>query len=126
MSDYLFTTPLVEGKKETWKNYIKEISGSRKKEYMDSRKKAGLKVEQVFLQETPHGDMCVVRWEAENPKAVFEHLAKSNEPFDKWFRDSILVECHNMDLSQLPPLNQIALDHQENPVKEFAGAGKGK
>ena len=126
MSSYLFVTPIVPGKKETWKNYVKEMVGARKKDYLASRKKSGLEVEQVYLQENPQGDLCVVRWDSRDPQRVFEHFAKSQDPFDQWFREKILIECHNMDLSQLPPLNEIILDHQEKPEKEFAQAGKNR
>jgi hypothetical protein len=125
MSDYLFVNPIVAGKKETWKNYVKEMTGARKKEYLASRKKAGLKTERVFLQETPQGDLAVVRWETENPQRIFEHFAKSQDPFDQWFREKILIECHNMDFSHIPPLNTIVLDHQEAGVHEMSHASKG-
>jgi hypothetical protein len=122
MSVYLFAVPLAAGKTGTWKNYMKELAGSRYDDYKKSRKKIGLNVEQVFLQQTPHGDMCVVRWETENPQRVFETLAKSNDPFDTWFRDKILIECHNMDFSQAMPLNQNIFNHQETQSREYAGA----
>jgi len=124
MSSYLFANPLAPGKTETWKNYVKEMTTTRKKEYLESRKKAGLKVEQVFLQKTPQGDLAVVRWESENPQKIFEHFANSTDPFDQWFKEKILIECHGMDLSNFPPLNQLTLDHQESTKKEFAHAAK--
>ena len=121
MSAYLFSVPLVAGKTDAWKKYVKEASGPRHDDYVKSRRRIGLDEEQVFLQQTPHGDMCVVRWEADNPKQVFENMAKSEDPFDKWFRDKILIECHNMDLSQTPTINQQVLDLQETLSREMAG-----
>ena len=121
MNTYLFAVPLAPGKTETWKNYIKEMKGPRNAEYKESRKKAGIEVEQVFLQQTPHGDMCVVRLEGDNPQKSFESMIKSNSPFDKWFREKVLIEAHGLDLSQPMPKNQCVIDHHEFPAREFAG-----
>ena len=104
MSAYLFTVPLVAGKTDTWKEYMKEMTGPRHDDYVKSRKKLGIGVEQVFLQQTPKGDVVVVRWETDNPQRVFENFAKSNDPFDKWFRDKTLIECHNMDCTSSDPI----------------------
>lgn len=52
----------------------------------------------------------VVYWEAKDIGKVLEGLMKSEAPFDKWFRDKILVEIHGMDLSKAPPMNELMLD----------------
>jgi hypothetical protein len=126
MANYLFAVPLAPGKTETWKDYMKEMAGARNKDYKKSRKSIGLDTEQVFLQQTPHGDMCVVRWKTDNPQKIFEHFAKSKDPFDQWFRDKILIECHNMDLTKLPPVNKEFFDYQETESLEFAGGHKSR
>jgi len=110
MAHYAFINPVVAGKVEAWRNYIKEMDGPRKNEFKESRKKAGLAVEKVWLQHTPMGDFAVVYWEAQDIGKVFEGLVKSDAPFDKWFRDKILVEVHGMDFSKMPPMNELMLD----------------
>jgi hypothetical protein len=110
MAHYAFINPVVAGKVEAWRNYIKEMNGPRKNEFKESRKKAGLAVEKVWLQHTPMGDFAVVYWEAQDIGKVFEGLVKSDAPFDKWFRDKILVEVHGMDFSKMPPMNELMLD----------------
>ena len=122
MSAYLFTVPLAAGKTDTWKKYMKEITESRHDDYMNSRKRLGINVEQVFLQQTPKGDMCVVRWDTENFPRAFENMVKSQDPFDKWFRDKILIECHDMDLSKPIPTNKQVLDHHGTPSHAVAGS----
>ncbi len=120
MNTYLFTVPLVPGKTESWKKYVKEMTGPRNEDYKNSRKSAGIKVEQVFLQTTSHGDMCVVRLEGDNPLKSLETIMKSDTPFDKWFREKILIETHGVDLSQTMPQNQQILDYHETPIREYA------
>ena len=110
MAYYAFVNPVIAGKLETWKNYIKEMNGPRNKERNESRKKIGLTVERVWLQHTPMGDFAVVYWEAKDISKVFDVLIKSDAPFDKWFRDNILVGVHGMDFSKLPPMNELMLD----------------
>lgn len=110
MAYYAFVNPVLPGKKDTWKKYIKEMTGPRDKERRESRKKAGLTVERVWLQPTPMGDYAVVYWEADDITKVFGLLMKSDVPFDKWFREKILVEIHGMDLSKPLPMNELILD----------------
>ena len=110
MAHYGFINPVLAGKIDLWKSYIKEMNGPRDRERKESRKKAGLTIERVWLQHTPMGDFAVVYWEAKDIAKVFETVVKSDAPFDKWFRDKILVEIHGMDLSKLPPMNEQVLD----------------
>ena len=111
MAHYAFIIPVVAGKMDSWKRHIKEMNGPRNKERKESRKKAGLTMERVWLQHTPMGDFAVVYWEAKDISKVFDGLIKSDAPFDKWFRDKILVEVHGMDFSKpLPPMNELMLD----------------
>lgn len=110
MENYAFTTPVLPGKVDAWKSYIREMNGPRNAERNESRRKVGLTVERVWLQNTPMGDFAVVYWEAEDISKVFEGLMKSDTPFDKWFRDKILVEVHGMDISKAPPMNELLLD----------------
>ncbi len=60
MERYAFTNPVLAGKVDAWKSYVKEMTGPRANELKRSRKKAGLSVERVWLQKTPMGDFAVV------------------------------------------------------------------
>ena len=110
MAYYAFTTPVLPGKLDAWKSYVEEMIGPRKEEHNESRKKAGLTVERVWLQHTSMGDFAVVYWEAEDISKVFEVFMKSDSPYDKWFREKIFVESHGMDTTQAPPMNEMVLD----------------
>ena len=119
MANYAFTVPIVSGKTETWKKYVQEREGPRKDDFTRSRQKAGLRTEQVWLQQTPMGDMAVVVWETDNPTRVFEYFMKSNDPSDVWFREKILIECHNMNpAGPLPPMNEQMLNFKSQSVGE--------
>jgi hypothetical protein len=107
MAYYAFANPVLPGKVDTWKSYVKEMNGPRSKERAESRKRVGLTVERVWLQHTPMGDFAVVYWEATDIGKVFEGLMKSDVPFDKWFREKVLVE-----VSKPPPMNELVLDYR--------------
>jgi len=76
----------------------------------EARKRVELTVERVWLHHTPMNEFAVVYWEAKDIGQVFENLMKSETPFDKWFRDKILVEVHGTDLSKALPMNELLLD----------------
>jgi hypothetical protein len=86
------------------------MKGPRNHELKESRIKAGLTVERVWLQRTPMGDFAVVYWEAKDIGKVFETLTKSDTPFDKWFREKILIEVHGMDFSKPMVMNELIFD----------------
>jgi hypothetical protein len=119
MPTYSFAVPILPGKIESWRKYVQELNGPRWDEYRRSRQRIGLNVEQVWLQNTPDGDQCIVRMETDNPTKVFEYFRTSQEPFDTWFRDKILVECHGMDLSEpITATNEQVLNYTGQPVAE--------
>jgi hypothetical protein len=119
MAIYSFAVPILPGKTENWKRYVQEMRGQRREEFNSSRQRHGLRMEQVWLQKTPNGDIAVVTWDVDNPAKTFENFMKSNDSFDQWFRDKILIECHGMNQSdQVPPLNEVILNFTSQPVGE--------
>ncbi|WP_332701239.1 hypothetical protein [Devosia sp.] len=103
MSHYAFMAPIKSGKAAAWKQYVQEMTTSRKDEMRASRKKLGLEKEEVWLQHTPNGDFAVVYIEAKNPGEVMQKMMTSEDPFDRWFREKVLIEVHGMDPSAPPP-----------------------
>ncbi|MBM4405182.1 MAG: hypothetical protein FJ039_03235 [Chloroflexi bacterium] len=113
MASYAFIQPVKAGKTAAWKQLIAEMQGPRKKEHKESRKKAGLKREQVWLQSTPMGDFAVVVFEASDAKKVFQHFMTSTNAYDKWFAENVLVGIHGMNPSAPPPpMNELIFDYK--------------
>ncbi len=110
MTKYAFMAPVKADKMADWRRYIGEIKGARHAELKESRDKMGLSREEVWLQHTPMGDFAVVYWEAPDIGKVFKQMMSSDAPFDKWFRDHVLVEVHGMDPgAPPPPMNEAIL-----------------
>ncbi len=110
MATYVFAMPILPGKTEDLKRYAREAMGPRREEYHKSSQKMKLDVEQVWIQHTPQGDFAVARWETDNPTHIFEEAMKSNDPYDKWFREKVIIECFGLDPNgPLPQINEQIL-----------------
>ncbi len=106
-----FAAPLLPGTTEAWKQAAAEMTGPRRVEFEESRKRMGLTREVVSLQQTPEGDYVVVYLEGDDPSSVVSRYLNSDEPFDRWFAETILIGTHGMDASQgPPPPNQVFVD----------------
>ena len=103
MATYAFMSPLMPGKLRTWMHYVNEMKTTHKEAMAASRKRVGMAREEVWLQQSPEGACAVVYWEAPDIATVFKQLMTSQEPFDKWFRDRVLIEVHGMNPSAPPP-----------------------
>ena len=110
MATYAFMSPVQPGKLQTWMHYVREMKTTYAAELQASRARMGLMKEEVWLQQAPEGAYAVVYWEASDIARVFQSRMTSQEPFDKWFRDRILVEVHGMNPSAPPPpMNQMVM-----------------
>ena len=117
MASYAFTAPILKGKTETLKKYAREAMGPRRNEYFDFDRKIGLEVEQIWIQQTPGGDMVVARWETDNPARIMEECMTSEHPFGKWFREKVLFECLGLSPSdEGGPLNELIVDYHGQSV----------
>jgi hypothetical protein len=103
METYAFMSPVQPGKVQTWMHYVREMKTTYKADMAASRKQVGMIREEVWLQQMPEGAYAVVYWEAPDIAKVFQQLMTSQKPFDKWFRDRILIEVHGMNPSAPPP-----------------------
>jgi len=79
-----------------------ECSGSRKGEFVESRKRAGITKERVFLAETPMGPMVLAYGEGLNAGFQMARFAASSNAFDKHFIET-LQKVAGVEFSKLPP-----------------------
>ena len=106
-----FAVPLLPGTTDAWKRAVAEMTGARRAEYEESRRRMGLTREVVTLQQTPDGDYVVVCLEGDDPNGMVSRYLNSDEPFDRWFAETILIGTAGMDASQEPPPpNQVFVD----------------
>jgi hypothetical protein len=87
MAVYCFTQLIQPGKREEAKAIFEEIRESRLSEYEASRRRLGILEEKVWFQSLPQGEMAVVYWEGDNPRAALGEFASSEDPFDQWLKE---------------------------------------
>ncbi len=104
-----FAVPILPGKMDAWKDFVRTLAKDRINEYEKSRNRAGIKKEVAWIQNTPQGDMAIVYIEAKDiPKAI-EHFGKSQESFDVWFRDMVR-EIHGVDFTHPQALPALGFE----------------
>ena len=98
----IIVAPILKGKLETWKEWIKEMSGPRKKELQDFNRRYGLTRHAAWLAETPAGTMVVALHQGPGGDEFMANVGPSKHEFDVWFKETI-KEVHGFDLTQPPP-----------------------
>jgi hypothetical protein len=83
---YCFTQAIQPGKREEARAIFEEIRNSRRGEYEASRRRLGIRSEKVWFQSLPEGEMAVVFWEGDDPRASLQEFASSEDPFDEWLK----------------------------------------
>jgi LmbE family N-acetylglucosaminyl deacetylase len=98
---FAMAIPIAPGKTDQFRKFIGELNGARRAEFVESRKKLGVR-ERTFLQHSPHGDMVVVTLEGANPTKAFAEFGQGTDAFTTWFKKSV-AEIHGIDLGAPPP-----------------------
>ena len=82
--------PLLPGKEEELRQFLAELSGSRRAEAAEFYGSYSVTRESAFLQQTPHGALVIGVTEIGEPvEEKAKAYAASQRPFDRWFKDSI-------------------------------------
>jgi hypothetical protein len=99
MPTIAFAAPLLPGTTELDREVMTSFqTGDRKTDYEEARRRAGITRETVWIQTTPAGDMAIIYLEADDLDAAFTSLGKSDQPFDRWFRDHV-QQVHGFSLA---------------------------
>jgi hypothetical protein len=106
-----FAAPLAEGKADASRQLIREAFETRKQELTESRLALGETREEVFLNQTPMGDIAVVYLEGDDPVGANREFAASQKPYDRWFKDQLKeIFPPYVDFDQPVPPNQQVFD----------------
>ena len=118
----VIVVPLQENKVEEWKAWIEECQGPRKDQFDEFEERMGLTSHRVWLARGPQGPMAIVVLDGPGADEFRQTLAKSKEPFDKWFRDHI-SEFHGVDFSKIAKMepSELVLDWH---VPSYAEVGQ--
>jgi hypothetical protein len=108
-----FAVPILPGKEDLATNRTIEEIRRRMTEYEESRQRAGITMERVYLQRNPDGGrLLVVYVEAGGGTAdVTGAFAASAAPYDRWFKDSLKGFFPPLiDFDQPVPANETVWD----------------
>lgn len=105
-------SPILPGKTEEWWAFVRELTGPRRAEFVESRRRAGVH-ERTFLQSSPMGDLVITTVEGDDPGGAFERIMAQDNEFTRWFLEQV-QRVHGADLSQpLPgPLPELVADSE--------------
>ncbi len=111
-----YATPLLSDQTDTSRIALTSCQlGARREAYQDSRRRAGIIREAVWLQSAPAGSLAVVYLEADDLATALRMLATSPEPFDRWFR-AHLRDVHGTALDEGFSAPELVLDFDTNRV----------
>jgi hypothetical protein len=79
---YCFTQLIQPGKLEEARAIFEEIRETRQSEYEASRRRLGIREEKVWIQSLPQGDMAVVYWEGDDPRAALQERGREVYHFE--------------------------------------------
>jgi hypothetical protein len=102
MDRTLFALPLLTGKTEAARAFLRELEGERKAAYAASEARLGLTKEVWAVQALPAGDCFVVYFEGADIAGAFRQFAASQDAFDRWFKDRVR-DASGADLNTPPP-----------------------
>jgi hypothetical protein len=94
--------PILPGKEEQDRQAMGEAAAGRREEAEAAWKRHGITRHAVCHQETPDGAFAVVFIEADDIAAAMQGMGSSDDPFDRWFRETI-KEVHGIDIATDPP-----------------------
>jgi hypothetical protein len=119
---YAITVPLLPDKVDAWKSWIHECQGPRRDEFESLNERMELTLHRAWLLQTERGPQVIVVFEGMGSKTFLRRLAKSQEPFDRWFRQRI-TEYHGVDFSKVDAMkpSEMVLDYH---APSYVGIGE--
>ena len=106
--------PILPGKTPEWRTWMAELNGSRREDFIASRRAAGVH-ERTFFQSTPMGDHVIVTLEGDEPGDAFGKMMGANDEFTRWFTARAQA-VHGVDLSVPPTSAPSELVVDSDPV----------
>ena len=102
--------PILPGKEDTFRAWVKEVAGPRKDGFDALNRRGDITRETWTLQTTPGGSFFLL-WFEGNVEKAFEDVATGQDGFTVWHRAQLL-EIFGLDVSEPEegPPPELALD----------------
>ncbi|HTT76530.1 MAG TPA: hypothetical protein VMF50_11215 [Candidatus Binataceae bacterium] len=102
MEQVCFALPIVSGKTDDARTFLRALDGPRKAEFDRSERRIGIVKESWFLQHLERFDVLIGYMESSNFSESLLQFARSRDDFDLWFKSQML-EITGVDLNNPPP-----------------------
>ena len=102
MDQVCFALPLLPGKTDDARSFMKDLEGGRKADYAASEQRIGIVKESWYLQQTPNGDLFVAYMESPDFAKALETFRQSTDDFDQWFKQR-MAAVTGVDLNEPLP-----------------------
>lgn len=99
MATLTYALPVLPGKAERVRRLPEEVEPHRAA-YDELNRQATVTRHEVYLQESPQGDLAITIMEAEDPNRVLRAFVDT--PYDQWWRDWN-KDVHGFDPADLRP-----------------------
>ena len=90
MGEFLIVAPILPGKRDEWREMMREVTGPRYAEWADLHRRAGATRELVWEQRLPGLDLAIIFIEGTDPDKIVEKIWASDDPFAIWIRERII------------------------------------
>jgi hypothetical protein len=113
MDQVCFALPIIHGKTEAARAFMRELEGSRKREFAASEQRIGITKELWYLQHTPNGDIFVTYMESPDFGKALSQFAQSQDDFDQWFKQQ-MEDVTGVDLNNPPtgPMSELLSNYE--------------
>ena len=101
MDNVCLVLPILPGKTNEARAFMRELDGPRKGEFDASERRIGITKELWYLAKTPSGDQLVGYMESNDFGRAVGMFSASRDGFDVWFKQQ-LAGVTGVDLNNIP------------------------
>ncbi len=103
MDQICLVLPILQGKTEAARDFMRELEGARKAEFDQSERRIGIVKEVWYLATLPSSDHFVAYMESPDFNNALSMFSQSRDEFDLWFKQR-LADATGVDLNNPPPM----------------------
>jgi len=102
MDHVCLVMPILPGKTDDARAFMRDLDGPRKSEFDQSERRIGIGKELWYLATLPRGDQLIGYMEAADFNQAVGQFSASQVPFDLWFKQR-MADVTGVDLNNIPP-----------------------
>ncbi len=104
MDQICLVIPVLEGKPESARDFMRELEESRKEDYARSEQRIGIDKEVWYLAHVDAQDVYVAYMESADFANALKLFSESQDEFDLWFKRR-LADVTGVDLNNPPEMS---------------------